>query len=109
MNVEKDITFGELRCYISRLDRLSVCMLETMAYENFIRVKDVPDTYDQYYIYGIGMIESEFYKAGKCKYAVSGKIEDLELLHCMEIMLSKEPKSVLEERERKGKNEAEVK
>lgn len=48
------------------------------------------------YVYGIGMIESEFYKTDrKYEYAVSGKREDLVLANCIEVMLSKEPKSVL--------------
>lgn len=96
MNIEKDITFRELRCYLSQIDRLSICMLETLKYENFLCLDDVPDTYNQYYVYGIGMIESEFYKTdSKYEYAVSGKREDLVLANCIEVMLSKEPKSVL--------------
>lgn len=92
----KDITFGELRCYLSRLDRLSMCILETMSYENFICPKDVPYTYDTFYVYGIGLTESEFYQINKYEYATSGNREKkLVLLHCIEIILSKEPKSVL--------------
>lgn len=100
MNIDRDITFGELRCYLSQIDRLSICMLETLQYENFIKPKDVPDTYDQYYVYGIGMIDSEFYKTEEESiYTASGKREDLEFVGCMEIMLSTEPKSVLIKRE----------
>lgn len=100
MHIDRDITFGELCCYLSQIDRLSICMLETLQYENFIWLKDVPDTYNQYYVYGIGMIESEFYKTDKkLIYTANGKREDLELAGCMEIMLSEEPKSVLIGRE----------
>lgn len=99
MNRERDITFKELRGYLSKIDRLSICMLETLMYENYIWLKDVPNTYDEYYIYGIGMIESEFYKVGKFEYAAKGKQEELELVNCIEIMLSKEPKSVHDRRE----------
>ena len=56
------ITFGTLRKYISRIDRLSICMLETKEYSNYVFLKDVPDRYDDLYVYGIGMIESEFYQ-----------------------------------------------
>ena len=49
---EKDITFKELRNY------LSIGMLETLCYENFLFMDDVPYAYDCYYVYGIGMIES---------------------------------------------------
>lgn len=98
--IEKDITFKELRNYLSRVNRLSICMLETSGYENFLFLEDVPYTYDGYYVYGIGMIESEFYKVGKCEYAVSGRREELVLMNCLEIVLSKEPKSVRVKRDR---------
>ncbi len=93
--VEKDITFGELRSYLSVIDRLSICILETMCYENFILLQDVPESYDRYYVYGIGMIDSEFYKIGKGEYAASGERKDLVFAKCMEVMLATEPKSVL--------------
>lgn len=99
MSMERDITFKELRDYLSVIDRLSICMLETLRYENYICVRDVPDTYDKFYVYGIGMIESEFYQIDKYKYAVSGKLEELVYVNCIEVMLSKEPKSVLVRRE----------
>ena len=44
-------------------------MEETHRNENFIRLRDVPDTYDEYYVYGIGMIESEFYQLSKYEYS----------------------------------------
>ena len=94
VNIEKDITFGELRNYLSRIDRLSICMLETLKYDNYIFLKDVPDSYDDYYVYGIGMIDSEFYKIDKYTYAASGDRKDLTLVNCIEVMLSEEPKSV---------------
>ena len=47
------IKFKELKPFISRLERLSICMLKTMQYENFIRIGDVSNKYDEYYIYGI--------------------------------------------------------
>lgn len=92
MNI--DITFGDLRNYLSRIDRLSICMLETMNYENFIWLEDVPDTYNQYYVYGIGMIESEFYQISEYTYAANGEREQLVIVNCIEVMLSKEPKSI---------------
>ena len=93
----RDITFKELRNYLSVTDRLSICMMETSCYENFLFLKDVPHTYDDYYVYGIGMIESEFYQINnKYEYAVSGKQEELVLVNCMEIRLSQEPKRFLQ-------------
>lgn len=95
MNIETDITFRELRNYLSKIDRLSICMLETLNYHNYICLKDVPNSYDDYYVYGIGMIESEFDEINKYEYAASGELKDLAFLHCIEIMLSETPKSVL--------------
>lgn len=95
INIKTDITFGELRNYLSVLDRLSICMLETSSYNNYMCLKEVPHTYDDYYVYGVGMIESEFYKINKCEYAASGDRKDLALVNCIEVMLSEEPKSVL--------------
>ena len=33
----KAITFGDIRPYFSRIDRVSICMKETLAYQNFIK------------------------------------------------------------------------
>ncbi len=101
--IKKDITFGELRDYLSCIDRLSICMKETLQYENFILLRDVPESYDRYYVYGIGIIDSEFYKIGKGEYAASGEREDLVFAKCIEVMLAAEPKSIIINRD----NEAE--
>lgn len=66
-------------------------------------MQDVPENYDSYYVYGIGMIESEFYHIGKAEYSASGELGDLVLVTCIEVMLSREPKSVLINK-RKGEN-----
>ncbi|MBD5452333.1 MAG: GNAT family N-acetyltransferase [Lachnospiraceae bacterium] len=100
VNIETDITFRELRNYLSIIDRLSICMLETLNYNNYICLEDVPDSYDDYYVYGISMIESEFYKIDKYEYAASGDRKDLTFINCIEIMLSEEPKSVWIKRDR---------
>ncbi|MCM1084167.1 MAG: hypothetical protein NC393_07360 [Clostridium sp.] len=100
MNI-KDITFGEIRCYLSCQDRFSICMLKTMQYDNFICLNDVPNTYDAYYVYGIGIIKSEFFEIDKLHYTVSGNRDDLVFLDCMEIMLSEVPKSVLVKQKKK--------
>lgn len=54
------ITFGELRKYCCVFDRVSVCMQETGRYDNYRLIAHAPSTYDQYYLYGFGMFESEF-------------------------------------------------
>lgn len=88
-----NITFGTLRKYLSIIDRLSICMLETSQYKNFIYKTDIPDCYDNLYVYGIGMIESEFYKDGKYIYTVTGDRENLTFASCIEIVLSKNPRT----------------
>ena len=59
-------------------------MLETLSYNNYIYLKDVPHSYDDYYVYGIGMIESEFYKINEHEYAANGERKDLTLINCIE-------------------------
>ena len=76
------ITFGEIRKFCSVIDRISVCMLETLTYENFESITDVPHTYDNRYLYGFGVIKSEFDVEGSSF-----------LWRCMEIMLSENPRS----------------
>lgn len=88
------ITFRTLRKYISRIDRLSICMKETLEYANYIFLKDVPDIYDDLYVYGIGMIESEFYEVQEHIYAATGDRDNMMILPCIEVMLSKEPKKI---------------
>lgn len=98
-DVNEGLTFRNLRNYLSFMDRLSICMLETLNYENYMCIEDVPHTYDDYYVYGIGMIDSEFYKINKYEYAASGDRKDLTLATCIEVMLAREPKGVLLEKE----------
>lgn len=55
-----DIKFKELRSYISRIDRVSICRKESLCYENFRFITEVPTEYDEWYVHGIGMTDSEF-------------------------------------------------
>ncbi len=80
LNAEK-LRFGELRGYLSRIDRFSMCMLETLEYKNYTFIENVPKSYDDFYVIGIGVIESEFCEDSP-----------IELATCMEIMLSEKPK-----------------
>lgn len=66
-----NIKFKDFKPFVARLERLSICMKETMQYENFICLKDVPEKYDEYYVYGIGSIESEFYQISEYEYLVN--------------------------------------
>ena len=47
-------------------------------------IADVPHDYDRYYLYGFGMIESESEDEGKMMFD-----------HCLEFMLSEEPREDL--------------
>lgn len=93
--------FGEFRKYVSRIDRVSICMKETLSYENFQFIEMVPDTYDAYYLYGVGLAQSEFplsevpellVEMGK-NLSPEEKKEKIVYADCMEIMLSKVPKT----------------
>ena len=88
----EQLTFCRLRKYISRIDRLSICNARTSRYENFICIEDVPKKYDRYYVTGIGLIESEFYKNDTPLYAATGELKDRVLLPCLEIRLSRNKK-----------------
>lgn len=84
------IKFKVLRKYLSCTDKLSICIKESMDYKNFVSIKDVPDSYNDLYIYGIGMIESEFYRDGEYGYTAVGDNSNLTLESCIEIVLFKE-------------------
>lgn len=79
------IRFGTIREYCSCIDRVSICMHETLQYENYPFIRDVPASYDELYLYGFGIIESEFPDEDRIR-----------LKRCIEIMLSKEPRDIRE-------------
>lgn len=79
------IRFGTIREYCSRIDRVSICMNETLQYENYPFIRDVPASYDELYLYGFGIIKSEFPDE-----------DGTQLKKCIEIMLSKEPRDIRE-------------
>ena len=80
-----EITFGAFRKYVSVIDPVSICFYETSAYENYDLIRDVPAEYDSLFIYGVGLIESEF-----------GDLRDWKFKKCIEIVLSKEPRADFE-------------
>lgn len=81
------IKFRELRSRISATDRLSICNKDTLQYKNFITINDVPALYDDLNVYGIGIIESEFYRTNDFEYSAEGSQEDLVLLSCIEVVV----------------------
>lgn len=52
--------FGEIRKYLDIVSYISICMKETLRYENFENSTKVPQSYDEYYVYGIGLIDELF-------------------------------------------------
>lgn len=75
----KRMTFKELRDrYLSNSDLLSICNKDTLVYENFVCLRNVPESYDDLYIYGIGMTYSEFPQLREGK----------QIAPCVEIMVS---------------------
>lgn len=54
------IQFNELRQYLARNVRLSICF-EDGYYHNYLMISDVPaEKYKNLYVYGVGMIDVEF-------------------------------------------------
>jgi len=94
--------FGEFRKYISRIDRLSICNEKTQSYENYMFISEVPDSYDDMYVYGIGRIDSEFRAYQAPDVAVMQEIDlsseegknQMVYAPCIEIMLSDEPREL---------------
>lgn len=92
----KKIKFKELREYLSPIDRYSICMYEDMSYENYRCLQDIPDTYDEFYVYGIGTVETEFpVEKGEVLSPNQRMLGDgLCMVHCIDIVLSKAPRKV---------------
>ena len=90
------IQFKELKPYISKRARLSICRIETLGYENYHGIEEVTDIYDELYVYGIGRIKSEFLLEGDFYAAVIDEKDmignDMFYGECIEIVLSANPR-----------------
>ena len=75
--VMEKLKFKDIRPYISKIDPLSICMKETLQYENYSCIDCVDESYDEKEVFGIGLIESEVLENGL------GKM----LKPCIEIVL----------------------
>lgn len=91
--------FGEFRKYISKIDRVSICNAETLSYENYQFISQVPDKFDELYLYGIGRIQSEFPlrealdEASAHGYELTEEnMDKIIYANCIEIMLSEKPR-----------------
>lgn len=90
------LTFKEVRQYISRVVKISVCF-EDMSYDNYILISDIPEgKYEDLFVYGIGMIDVEFpldavYRKTNLKQLI--KFSDCFLGCALEIVLHDKPRT----------------
>jgi len=79
------LKFGELRKYFAHHDNISICMRKTLEYENFQARESIPHSYDDLYVYGVGLNDEvfpdRFDKEAKATYQA-----------CLEIILDDEPR-----------------
>lgn len=53
------IRFSELRKHLSRVGKISLCFMDG-SYKNYIMPDDIPEKYNEMYVFGIGMVDVEF-------------------------------------------------
>lgn len=98
------IKFAELKQYISRTARISICFRDG-NYDNYTMISDIPDgKYDSMYVYGIGTADVEFpldvYKRPSVDFAGDGLMGKGYYLGCgLEIVLQDEPRYSTRENE----------
>ena len=78
--------FKDLCGVLYRINPISICDKETLNYENFLLVKDVPEEYDDLTVCGVGMINSEFYNIAEGVYSTDKRGGELEFIPCIEIV-----------------------
>lgn len=92
------IKFEELRKYMARNVRLSICF-EDGYYHDYLMMSDIPEQkYAGFYIYGVGMVDVEF---SRDVYAALPEPEgecwcrkDDTMKPAMELMISEEPRDI---------------
>ena len=92
------IQFNELRQYLARNVRLSICF-EDGYYHNYLMISDVPaEKYKNLYVYGVGMIDVEFsmdvYAAPKDLDGVITSTKDDTIEPAIEIVLHEAPRNI---------------
>ena len=84
-----EIKFGEMRKYLDIVSYITVRMHnEDQTYENFQRSVDVPHTYHDYNVYGVGLADDFF----EDKYQPGEKA----FFPCIEVILSETPRDYVE-------------
>ena len=93
------IKFKEIRRFLARNVRLSICFLDG-HYHNYLLVSDIPASeYDELYVYGVGMIDVEFSKdiysePEEPNGEVSISMSNLTMQPAIEIVLSDKPRDI---------------
>lgn len=93
------ITFKELKPYIARTVRISICFHDG-HYDNYTMISDIPDgRYDDLYVFGVGMVDVEFpndvYKRPFVSLAESIHLKTGYYLGCgLEIVLQEELRDI---------------
>lgn len=92
------IRFGEIKRYLARNVRLSICF-EDGHYHDYLMVSDIPDNkYDNLYVYGVGMIDVEFsmdtYTKPEELNGVITATEDDTLKPAIEVVLYEKPRKI---------------
>ena len=98
------IQFKEIRQYLARNVRLSICF-EDGHYHDYLMISDIPvEKYKDLYVYGVGMVDVEFpmdiYASPKDLDGVITSTNDDTLEPAIEIVLHEAPRDI----ERKAEN-----
>ena len=93
------IKFKEIRRFLARNTRLSICFLDG-HYHNYLLVSDIPALeYDELYVYGVGMIDVEFSldiysEPDEINGEVNISGRDFTMQPAIEIVLSDNPRNI---------------
>lgn len=96
------IKFKEIRQYLARNVRLSICF-EDGYYEDFTLISDIPDEkYDDMFLYGVGMVDVEFPLDVYAKPSNNFKVRDSGLFPALEIVLWDRQRDDISKRKHEG-------
>lgn len=92
------ITFKEIKQYIARNVKVSI-RFEDGYYNNYLMISDVPESkYDEFYVYGIGMVDVEFsrdvYLKSDDPDGVCFTSKNMTMEAALEIALCKKPREI---------------
>lgn len=89
------IQFKEMRPYLARNVRISLCLEETYEYFNYLLKSDIPNKYGELYVYGVGTADVEFSRDVFVEYDETKELNhSFTLYPAIEIFLSKHPRDI---------------